>query len=66
MRKSEDSGSDPKDIARLVGRIADTNAPRLRYVSGSLIERIIVHANNLLPNKVIEHLVMAAYKVPRK
>ena len=62
MRKSEDSGSDPK----VVGRIADTNAPRLRYVSGSLIERIIVHANNLLPNKVIEHLVMAAYKVPRK
>jgi short-subunit dehydrogenase len=66
MRKSEDSGSDPKDIARLVGRIADTNAPRLRYVSDSLIERIIVYANNLLPNKVIEHLVMAAYKVPRK
>ncbi|MAZ89487.1 MAG: short-chain dehydrogenase/reductase [Cellvibrionaceae bacterium] len=66
MRDSEDNGGDPVELADLVERIIRTPNPKLRYLSGSIIERLGIRLKRILPGSLFERLIMQIYEVPRK
>lgn len=66
MRESEKSGSAPEKFAKLVERVAMAHNPKLRYLSGSMFETLMLTLRKFLPGTVIERMVMQIYKIPRK
>lgn len=63
MEKDELGGSDPMQIARLLERIMENEAPRSRYPAGSFPERLFVGLKRVLPDALFERGVAAYYKV---
>lgn len=54
MEASERAGCDPIQIARLLQRIIEHPAPRLRYSAGPIGQRLGVAARHVLPSRLFE------------
>lgn len=63
MEHDETNGPDPIAVARLVERIIADPAPRLRYTTGPIIERVAVHVRSLIPHRLYEALMMRYFRV---
>jgi len=63
MENDERNGSRPIKIARLLERIIQDPAPRLRYTTGPSMERLAVHLKKILPSRFFEWLMMRTYKI---
>ncbi|MBN1857849.1 SDR family oxidoreductase [Candidatus Bipolaricaulota bacterium] len=63
MEAEELGGATPEPVARLVGRILDTNSPRVRYVVGPFSERIAAGLKRVLPSKWFERILMMYYRI---
>ncbi|HZE73389.1 MAG TPA: SDR family oxidoreductase [Pyrinomonadaceae bacterium] len=63
FEKEEANSDDPLGVARLVSRIIDNKAPRLRYSVGPTGERIVPGLKHILPQKVYQWLFMKHYDI---
>jgi NAD(P)-dependent dehydrogenase (short-subunit alcohol dehydrogenase family) len=64
MERDERGGSDPAAVARLVERLINTSAPRLRYKVGSIWQKFATGPlRALLPQKLYEYLLAMSYGV---
>lgn len=59
--KNEQTGSSPLIIARKIEDIIGERHPSLRYVGGTLLERLMIPLKRLLPARIFEHLVATQY-----
>lgn len=59
--KNEQTGSSPLIIARKIEDIMGERHPSLRYVGGTLLERLMIPLKRLLPARIFEHLVATQY-----
>jgi NAD(P)-dependent dehydrogenase (short-subunit alcohol dehydrogenase family) len=58
--KDESAAPTPEPVARLVARILETPAPRLRYTVGMPAQRIVVPLKRLLPQRIFQALLVRA------
>ena len=65
MTKAEHSGPPADKVARLISRAIAAKAPKLRYVCATPIERAAITAQRLLPGRMFEAIVGAAYALPK-
>jgi NAD(P)-dependent dehydrogenase (short-subunit alcohol dehydrogenase family) len=65
MEHAERTGPPPERVAALVARIVAARRPRLRYVCATPLERSALVLQRLLPGRVFEAIVRAAYDAPR-
>ncbi len=54
---------EPLPVAELIFRIINTSSPRLRYRTGSFIEKLSVVLKTLLPGRLFEKMMMSFYKL---
>lgn len=66
MEAEERGGPTPEPVARLVVRILNTDAPRVRYVVGPLAEKLAAGLKRVLPSKWFERMLMTYYRVDGK
>ncbi len=59
--ENERAGSSPLRIARTVEMIISERQPALRYVGGTLTERLMIPVKHLLPDRLFERLVAKQY-----
>jgi NAD(P)-dependent dehydrogenase (short-subunit alcohol dehydrogenase family) len=65
ISRDEERGAHPEQVARLVRRIIESRAPRLRYMVGPAFERFAsAGGKTLLPGRVFERVVMGLYGIP--
>jgi NAD(P)-dependent dehydrogenase (short-subunit alcohol dehydrogenase family) len=65
MEHAERTGPPPERVAALVARIVAARRPRLRYVCATPLERGALVLQRLLPGRLFEAIVRAAYDAPR-
>ncbi|MEM8526103.1 MAG: SDR family oxidoreductase [Bacteroidota bacterium] len=59
----EQNGSDPKQVALLVERlIRKGKGYKVRYLTGSLFQKIAIRSKKILSSKLFERVVVAVYK----
>jgi NAD(P)-dependent dehydrogenase (short-subunit alcohol dehydrogenase family) len=63
MAQDEQHGRSPLPVARLVLKIVNTPAPRLRYTAGPAEQRAAVWCNRWLPNGIVERGLRAYYRL---
>jgi NAD(P)-dependent dehydrogenase (short-subunit alcohol dehydrogenase family) len=64
IERDEERGADPAEVARLVERVLNTRAPRLRYLAGPAAERLAAAAGkSLLPGRLFERLILRLYGI---
>jgi hypothetical protein len=63
---NERAGSSPLVIAKKIEQIIAENRPSLRYVGGTLMERLMIPLKHLLPARFFEYLVAKQYKLDLK
>jgi NAD(P)-dependent dehydrogenase (short-subunit alcohol dehydrogenase family) len=63
IESDEMGGDKPKVVARRLAKIIATPAPRLRYMAGSLTERLAVLLKRLLPYTWFAPIIAGHYKV---
>jgi NAD(P)-dependent dehydrogenase (short-subunit alcohol dehydrogenase family) len=64
MEHAERTGPSPERVARIVARIVSARRPRLRYVCATPLERSALLLQRLLPGRLFERIVAAAYDRP--
>jgi NAD(P)-dependent dehydrogenase (short-subunit alcohol dehydrogenase family) len=65
MEHDERHGAAPIELARALATVIEKRSPRLRYVIGTLAQRLAVWLRCLLPDWLFERGVMAYYKIGR-
>ena len=60
---NEREGSSPLMIARKIEAIIAERKPALRYVGGTLIERLMIPVKHFLPGRLFERLVAREYRL---
>ena len=63
IEDSENSGSDPIKIARLVSKIVSKDNPRFRYPIGNIVERLSIYVKRMVPGKFFQWILRVYYKV---
>ena len=63
MERDERQGPAPASLARLLEHIITHPAPRLRYTTGAMPQRIGALLKRVLPGQLFEWLMMATYKL---
>jgi NAD(P)-dependent dehydrogenase (short-subunit alcohol dehydrogenase family) len=63
MESDETSGPSPERIAVFLERIVNTSSPRLRYLTGSVLQRLAVSLKKVIPYKLFELLLMKYYRL---
>jgi NAD(P)-dependent dehydrogenase (short-subunit alcohol dehydrogenase family) len=58
--KDEAVAPTPEPVARLIARILETKNPRLRYSIGMISQRIVVPLKRLVPQRLLEGLLVRA------
>lgn len=57
----EAHGSEPEDLARLIGRIIRSKRPRLRYMSGKFDQKLSVLIKRIAPGRLFESIIYSYY-----
>ena len=63
MERSEQNGSNPQDLAKLVARILQMRQPKLRYHIGKPLEILALYLKPLLPQSTFRSLIRGNYKI---
>ncbi len=63
IEEDEKNGSKPDKIVLLIERIINNPSPRLRYMTGPLVQRIAVHLKKFLPARFFEWIITKSYKI---
>ena len=66
MEKSEQMGTPPDRVARLIERALAAEKPKLRYVSASLPERAALFLQRNLPDRAFEAVIRSVYEIPKR
>jgi short-subunit dehydrogenase len=66
MEKSEQAGTDPDEVAKLVEEAIAAAEPKLRYVSASRTERFALLMQRLLPDRRFEAMIASAFERKNK
>ncbi|MCE2894418.1 MAG: SDR family oxidoreductase [Flammeovirgaceae bacterium] len=64
--ENERAGSSPLIIAKKIEQIISDSHPSLRYLGGTLLERLMIPLKHLLPTRCFEYLVAKRYKLSAK
>ncbi len=56
-------GGSPEQVARLVERVVNLSAPRLRYAVGPMTEKLAIVAKKVLPSRLFEWIMMKYYNL---
>lgn len=62
----EAHGSEPEKLARLIGRIINSNRPRLRYMSGKFDQKLSVLVKRIAPGRLFESIIYSYYASGQK
>ena len=63
ITENEQNGSDPRELAALLGRIIEQQRVRPHYLVGAYFQKLAVWAKRYLPASVFEKLIMSHYKI---
>lgn len=63
IARDEERGADPAQVARLVQRVLDSRAPRLRYMVGPAFERLATASKGVVSGRLFERIVMRLYDI---
>lgn len=63
MDEHVDEGNDPKEMARAIFRIIETNTPKIHYKVGAFMQKFSIVLKRILPDKMYEKLLMNHYKL---
>ena len=66
MERAERTGPPAERVAALVARIVAARRPRLRYVCATPLERSALVLQRILPSRLFEGIVRAAYDAPEQ
>jgi short-subunit dehydrogenase len=55
-------GNDPKEIADLVFKIINSKNPKIHYLSGKFIQKLVT-LKEFIPDMIFEKIVMKMYKL---
>ncbi|MEM9679641.1 MAG: SDR family oxidoreductase [Bacteroidota bacterium] len=58
-----DDGGDPKDVAKAILKIINTNRPKIHYKVGAFMQKFSIVLKRLLPDNVYEKMLMNHYKL---
>ena len=61
MNDNIKKGADPIKVAKLIYKIINTDKPKIKYISGSFLERFGIILKFILPQKVFEYLVLKLF-----
>jgi short-subunit dehydrogenase len=61
MNENIKKGANPIKVAKLIDKIINTKNPKLKYVSGSFLERFGIVLKFILPQKLFEYLVLKLF-----
>lgn len=61
MNENIKKGANPIKVAKLIDKIINTKNPKLKYVSGSFLERFGIVLKFILPQKLFEFLVLKLF-----
>jgi NAD(P)-dependent dehydrogenase (short-subunit alcohol dehydrogenase family) len=62
----EAHGSEPEELAKLIGRIIQKKRPKLRYMSGKFEQKLPVLLKKILPDRLFEWIIFSYYKDGQK
>lgn len=62
----ESHGSEPENLAIVVGKIIESKNPRLRYKVGKFDQKLSVAAKRILPGRVFESVINSYYNSGKK
>jgi len=57
------SAQDPEKVAQLIGRIMDTNRPKMRYPAATFVQRLSISLNRILPKHIFQAMLLGKYPV---
>ena len=63
MESDELKGPDPIRVAKLIERVIKKKNPKMRYMTGPVIEILAVRLKKLLPSRLFQSLLMKYYKI---
>jgi NAD(P)-dependent dehydrogenase (short-subunit alcohol dehydrogenase family) len=66
IEDSEKNGCSPDDVGRLIGRLVDEPAPRLRYNAGFFSQRIFLGLKRVFPFGLLEWILLRHYTSSRR
>jgi short-subunit dehydrogenase len=61
MNDNIKKGADPIKVAKLIYKVINTDKPKIKYISGSFLERFGIILKFILPQKVFEYLVLKLF-----
>ncbi len=66
MDEHVDAGGDPKEMARAIYKIIQTDKPKVRYKVGAPLQKFSLFLKKVLPSKTYEKLLMKHYNIKVK
>ena len=63
IEKDEQNGSAPIKIAKLINKIIQKENPKLRYIVGGLLDKLVPYLKLIPPQRFVDWLIIKLYKV---